>query len=79
MDRLESHQHLKTESIWWEGGGGGEEACVCVCVWGGGNGILSGSYGSLNNKPNRRCVNALLDTDTTETIERVRMNGVPIL
>ena len=55
------------------GGGGG------VCVWGGGNGILSGSYGSLNNKPNRRCVNALLDTDTKETIERVRVNGVPIL
>ena len=52
--------------------------CVCVCVWGG-NGSLSGSYGSLSNKPNRRCVNALLDTDTKETIERVRMNGVPIL
>ena len=60
------------------GGGGGVCVCVCVCV-GGGNGILSGSYGSLNNKPNRRCVNALLDTDTKETIERVRVNGVPIL
>ena len=71
MDRLESQQHLRTESIWWGGGS--------VCVWGGGE--LPGSLMvvCVTSRTGVVSMPYMIRTDTKETIETVSINGVSIL
>ena len=70
MDRLESQQHLRTESIW----GGG--ACVC----GGGRGANRGDMVvCVTSRTGVMLMHYLIRTDTNETVETVRINEVSIL
>ena len=68
MDRLESEQHLRTESIWGRGGGAWR---VCVGWGGGANRGVMVVWVML--------MPYLIRTDTKETIETVGVNGVSIL
>ena len=72
MDRLESQQHLRAESIW----GGG--ACVCVCV--GERGANRGDMVvCVTSRTGVMLMHYLIRTDTNETVETVRINEVSIL
>ena len=71
MDRLESQQHLRTESIWggggrgWGGGGrGANRGDMVVCV---------------TSRTGVMLMHYLIRTDTNETVETVRINEVSIL
>ena len=72
MDRLEFQQHLRTESIWGEGH---------VCVGGGGGrgadqGVM---VVRVTSRTGVMLMPYLIRTDTKETIQTVRINGVSIL
>ena len=72
MDRLESQQHLRTESIW--GGGGG------VGGGGGGGGANRGDMVvCVTSRTGVMLMHYLIRTDTNETVETVRINEVSIL
>ena len=75
MDRLESQQHLRAESIW---GGGGRGVCV-----GGGGGERGANRGDMvvcvTSRTGVMLMHYLIRTDTNETVETVRINEVSIL
>ena len=72
MDRLESQQHLRVESI---GGGGGRGVCVGV----GGRGANRGDMVvCVTSRTGVMLMHYLIRTDTIETVETVRINEVSI-